>query len=114
MRTLTFVIAQIDPLVGDVAGNTMKVIHAAHEARDRFKADLVIFPELTLTGYPPEDLLLRPGLLKRVNKALDILKKHLRGVAILVGHPDGEVKKELYNAASLIRDGECVATYYKQ
>lgn len=113
MQDLTLVMGQINPVVGDVAGNVMKIITAAHQARDDLDADLVIFPELTLTGYPPEDLLLRPGLLKRVNKALQTLQKHIEGVAIIVGHPDGEVRKELYNAASLIDGGRMAATYFK-
>lgn len=70
---LQVVLAQIDPIVGDVAGNTRKVIAATQQAKQQFSAELVIFPELCLTGYPPEDLLLRPGLIKRVNKALQTL-----------------------------------------
>lgn len=114
MQPLTLVMGQINPVVGDVAGNVMKIITTAHKARDEFGADMVIYPELTLTGYPPEDLLLRPGLLKRVNKALQTLKKHIHGVAIVIGHPDGEVRKELYNAASIIDNGEITGTYFKQ
>lgn len=114
MQPLTLVMGQINPVVGDVAGNVMKIITSAHRARDEFGADMVIYPELTLTGYPPEDLLLRPGLLKRVNKALQTLKKHIQGVAVVVGHPDGEVRKELYNAASIIDNGDIVGTYFKQ
>lgn len=105
---------QINPIVGDVAGNVKKIIQAAKQAKNEFDADLIVFPELTLTGYPPEDLLLRPGLIKRVNKGLKKLKKKINSIAVLVGHPAGEVSEELYNAASLIADGECLATYYKQ
>lgn len=105
---------QINPIVGDVSGNVKKIIKAAEQAKDEFNADLIVFPELTLTGYPPEDLLLRPGLIKRVNKGLKKLKKKITSVAVLVGHPSGAVGKELYNAASLIADGQCLATYYKQ
>ncbi|PHS69709.1 MAG: NAD+ synthase [Methylophaga sp.] len=108
------VMGQINPIVGDVRGNVKKIINAANQARDEFNADLVVFPELTLTGYPPEDLLLRAGLIKRVNKGLRKLKNKINGVGILVGHPEGVVGEELYNAASLIADGECIATYYKQ
>jgi NAD+ synthase (glutamine-hydrolysing) len=113
MQDLTLVMGQINPVVGDVAGNVLKIITSAHQARDEFAADLVVFPELTLTGYPPEDLLLRPGLIKRVDKALETLKKNIQGVAIIIGHPDGAVRTELYNAASLIYDGAVVATYFK-
>lgn len=108
------VIGQINPVVGDVSGNVKKVIKAAKEARDIHNADLIVFPELTLTGYPPEDLLLRPGLQKRVEKGLRKLKKKIKDVAVLVGHPSGIVREEHYNAASLIANGECLATYYKQ
>lgn len=108
------VMGQINPDVGDVAGNVKKIIKAAKQARDELNADLIVFPELTLTGYPPEDLLLRAGLLNRVNKGLQKLKSKISGIAVLVGHPEGTVGADLYNAASLIADGECIATYYKQ
>ena len=107
------VMGQINPVVGDVAGNVKKIIAAAHQARDELNADLVVFPELTLTGYPPEDLLLRPGLIKRVEKGLVSLKAALKDIAVLVGHPSGVVRDDLYNAASLIADGQCLATYFK-
>ncbi|MDQ7073131.1 MAG: nitrilase-related carbon-nitrogen hydrolase, partial [Gammaproteobacteria bacterium] len=108
------VMGQINPVVGDVAGNVKKIVKAAEQAKADFNADLVVFPELTLTGYPPEDLLLRPGLIKRVNKGLKTLKKKIKTVAVLVGYPSGTVGSELYNTASLIADGHCLATYYKQ
>jgi len=107
------VMGQINPVVGDIAGNVKKIITAANTARDELMADLVVFPELTLTGYPPEDLLLRPGLMTRVNQGLHNLKNQIEGVGILIGHPDGVVRKDLYNAASLIADGQCLATYFK-
>lgn len=113
-QTLNVVLAQINPVVGDVSGNTAKIIHAANAARDQQQAQLVVFPELCLTGYPPEDLLLRPGLLKRVNKALETLQQKITGIHIVVGHPLGEVGKELYNAASVIADGQIVCQYFKQ
>lgn len=106
--------AQINPLVGDVFGNVKKIILAAHAARDVHLADLVIFPELVLTGYPPEDLLLRPGLQKRVDKALHALKQQIKGVMIVVGHPAGKIGHDLYNAASVLMEGQCQLTYYKQ
>ncbi len=113
-QTLTVVLAQINPVVGDVAGNTAKILQAANTARDQLKAELVVFPELCLTGYPPEDLLLRPGLQKRVDKALTTLKNKISGICIVIGHPLGEVGKELYNAASVIADGQILCQYFKQ
>jgi predicted amidohydrolase len=62
--------AQLDFLVGDIARNAERIIAAAAEARDRLHADLIVFPELTLTGYPPEDLLLRPAFIAQVEPAL--------------------------------------------
>lgn len=111
---LQVVLAQIDPIVGDVAGNTWKVLAATQQAKQDYVADLVVFPELCLTGYPPEDLLLRPGLLKRVNKALTTLCQHIEDISIIVGHPVGEVGKELFNAASVIQNHKITAQYLKQ
>ena len=112
-KTICLVMGQINPLVGDVAGNVEKIIQAAEQAKAKFKADLIVFPELTLTGYPPEDLLLRPELLRRVEAGLTKLKQTIRDIAVVVGHPSGQAD-ELYNAASVIIDGECRASYYKQ
>ncbi|MCL5974425.1 MAG: NAD+ synthase [Gammaproteobacteria bacterium] len=110
---LQVVLAQIDPFVGDVAGNTRKVIVATEQARKLYAADLVVFPELCLTGYPPEDLLLRPGLIKRVNKSLQTLCQQVDDITIIVGHPLGEVGKELFNAASVISKHQITAQYLK-
>lgn len=106
-------LAQIDPIVGDVAGNARQILHAVKAARQQ-NIQLILFPELALTGYPPEDLLLRPGLLKRVDKALLLLKKHISGVTAVVGHPAGQPGEELFNAASVIADGEIQHCYFKQ
>ncbi|MAX53369.1 MAG: NAD+ synthase [Methylophaga sp.] len=114
MQTLTLVMGQINPVVGDVAGNVNRIIESANQAKQQHNADLVVFPELTLSGYPPEDLLLRPGLLKRVRKALSTLASKLDNIAVLVGHPAGDVESGLYNSASLIDDGKVVCTYHKQ
>ena len=108
------VMGQINTIVGDVSGNVKKVIDAAEHARDVLNADLVVFPELTLTGYPPEDLLHRPDFIKRVESGLEKLKQDLHGIAILIGHPSGKVRADLYNAASVILDGQCLVTYFKK
>ena len=105
---------QINTIVGDVIGNVKKVIDAAEHARDELNADLVVFPELTLTGYPPEDLLHRPDFIKRVELGLEKLKKDLYGITIVIGHPSGQVREDLYNAASVILDDQCLITYFKQ
>lgn len=109
---LNIAIAQLNFKVGDVASNVSKVIVAAEQARDELQADLVLFPELTLTGYPPEDLLLRPGLQHRVLDGLDRLLD-VAGIAMLVGYPEVTDVGQ-FNSAGLIHEGEIKAVYRKQ
>ncbi len=111
-RTLRIAMAQLDLLVGDIDGNADKVIAAAARARDEFEADAIVFPELTLSGYPPEDLLLRPGFNRRVAAALARVAERVRGIDVILGYPQ-QSDGGLYNAASLLRDGAVVATYHK-
>jgi NAD+ synthase (glutamine-hydrolysing) len=105
-------IAQLNLLVGDVQGNAERVIVAAHQAMAE-DADLVVFPELTLTGYPPEDLLLRPELGERVESALARVCAETRGITSVLGYPRA-VAGGLFNMAGVIRDGSVVAEYAKQ
>ena len=100
--------AQIDLLVGDISANSERVIESARRARDELDADLVVFPELTLTGYPPEDLLLRPGLQLLVDAALDRIRAQISGIHVLVGHPE-QTSAGRFNTASLIFEGEILA-----
>ncbi len=109
--TLRIALAQVDFLVGDVPGNVDKVLAFAERAREA-EADLVVFPELALTGYPPEDLLLHEGLIRNVEKGLALLAERLVGIDVVVGHPERRGGR-LYNAASWFRAGERIATYYK-
>lgn len=106
-------IAQIDPCVGDMDGNTELVLEYIDRARDTAGADTIIFPELVLTGYPPEDLLLRPHFHVQVEQALRRLLRATQGIDVILGYPlaAGEF---LYNACSLIRDGKIVTTYHKR
>ena len=110
---LRLVMAQIDLLVGKISANTELVIESAHRARDEFGADLIVFPELTLTGYPPEDLLLRSGFQELVDAALARIRTQLTGIHVLVGHPE-QTADGRYNAASLIYNGEVVARCHKR
>ena len=110
---LRIVLAQANLLVGDVPGNARKIAAQAAQARDALQADLVVFPELALTGYPPEDLLLRPEFIRHAEAELARLARGISGVDVLVGHPRQSGGK-LYNAASLLRDGAVAATYHKQ
>jgi NAD+ synthase (glutamine-hydrolysing) len=104
-------IAQINCTVGDLDGNIRKILDYTHQAKNA-GARLVITPELALSGYPPEDLLLRNGFRLACQKALADLTKEISGVMLLVGHPHLEDNK-LYNAASVISDGKIIATYHK-
>jgi NAD+ synthase (glutamine-hydrolysing) len=110
---LRVLVAQLNLLVGDVAGNLDKVITAARDARDRYDADLAVFPELTLTGYPPEDLLLRPEFIERTEKALARLATEVPGIGLILGYPKAVVGG-LFNVAGLVVDGRVSAEYAKQ
>lgn len=111
--SLRIALAQINLFVGDVAGNTQRVIDVAADARDRLKADLVLFPELSLCGYPPEDLLFHKGLRRQVSAALERVRAETHGVAVMVGYPE-YTQDAIYNAAALVRDGATLANYRKQ
>lgn len=111
--SLRIVMAQINPLVGDIEGNAELIISAAQAARDRHQAHAILFPELTLTGYPPEDLLLRAGLYRRCQQALTKIVAAVDGITLVVGAPTEEAGS-YFNSALVMRDGETIATYHKQ
>ncbi|MEE8429435.1 MAG: NAD+ synthase [Gammaproteobacteria bacterium] len=111
--SLRIVMAQLNLLVGDVAGNTRRVIACCHRARDKMDAQAIVFPELTLTAYPPEDLLLRPVLYTRVLAGLERIRKAVTGIHVIVGHPY-QTKDGLFNAVTVLRDGEILGRYSKQ
>jgi len=111
-HTVRVALAQVDLAVGDVAGNTQKIIEYAIRARDDLTADLVVFPELSVCGYPPEDLLFHVGLRYKVENAIAEIRATVSGIAVLLGHPeysDGHI----YNACSVYSDGEILAHYRK-
>jgi len=110
--TLRIALAQIDLLVGDIDGNVRRVVETAAVVRDTHRADVVVFPELTLTGYPPEDLLLRPEFDQRVEQGVQQLCAAVTGVHVVVGYPR-IVDGKRYNAAGVIGDGRVVAEYFK-
>jgi NAD+ synthase (glutamine-hydrolysing) len=109
---LRIALAQLDFLVGDIQGNAMRMVSAAEAARDRHGADCIVFPELALTGYPPEDLLMRPALSQRVERAITYLCDKT-GIDVIVGYPRPHGGL-MYNAAALLRNGAVAATYHKQ
>jgi NAD+ synthase (glutamine-hydrolysing) len=111
--TLKIALAQVDTLVGDVEGNAARIRDWALKARDELGADLVLFPELAITGYPPEDLLLRASLHVRTQRALHALAPQVRGIDVILGAPMGD-ERGLHNSAVLLRDGRVAARYDKQ
>lgn len=105
-------IAQINCIVGDLAGNAKKIINQANLAKER-GATLLVTPELSLCGYSPEDLLLRPDFLLACEDALLTLAKQLPEITVVVGHPH-QLGEQCFNAASVLEDGQILATYHKQ
>lgn len=128
MRVFRIAMVQMNPTVGDIDGNVRRIVGWINEAK-KARPDLVVFPELAVTGYPPEDLLLKPRFLERNRKGLEEVVARSRGVALVVGHvgqrPVSEYKPkepmalpagryQLYNSAAVISDRRLVATYSKQ
>lgn len=114
MTTLNIVMAQINTLVGDFAGNTLKIIEAVKRSEADYLRPIVVFPELTLCGYPPEDLLLRESVELRVKQSLQRICEEITTDAyVIIGYPR-KIKGELYNAAGVIHKGQIVAEYFKQ
>lgn len=109
--TVKIAIAQINCTVGDLSGNTAKILEYCQQARDA-GAVLVVTPELALCGYPPEDLLLRDGFYNDCAAALSRLASRVHGVTLVVGHPH-RFGGQRYNAASVVQDGRVIETYHK-
>ena len=105
-------LAQLDLVVGDVAGNTARILEYSDRARDELRADLVVFPELSICGYPPEDLLFHSGLRKRVAVSLEAIRSGVKDIAIVVGFPEYE-DGTIYNACAAYRNGKKLAHYRK-
>ncbi len=104
-------IAQLDCVVGDLAGNAARILGAVTEAK-RGGADLVITPELSLCGYPPEDLVLRPAFLEACADELSRLAAEVSGTTVLIGYPEAADGKR-HNAVAVVRDGRIAAIYRK-
>lgn len=128
MRKLRVALAQINPTVGDLAGNMRRIKSWITRAR-KAGADLVAFPELAVTGYPPEDLLLKPRFIKENRQVVTELARDCSGIVAVVGYVEQGAalrhpivassvicadQHELYNAAAILADRRCVATYCKQ
>jgi NAD+ synthase (glutamine-hydrolysing) len=104
-------LAQINSVVGDIDGNAARVIDWLEGARAE-QADLVLFPELVVTGYPAEDLLLRPGFVRAARTAVEEIARSTRGITALVGAP--HLDADLYNACFVLAHGEVRAVYRKR
>ena len=109
---LKIALAQDDFLVGHITGNRDLILARMVTARDELGADLLVFPELALTGYPPEDLVLRPGFMKRSEQALAEIASQVSGIDLIVGHPRADGDKR-FNSLSWLRDGRVIGTYDK-
>jgi NAD+ synthase (glutamine-hydrolysing) len=110
-RVVRIALAQMNPTVGDLPGNAKRVIEFIDQAREQ-GADLVAFPELVLTGYPPEDLLLRPDFLDQNQAALEEVTRATGGITAVVGF--AQRAGDVYNAAAIAHDGEVVGVYQKR
>jgi len=110
-RVIRVALCQLDLVVGDIRGNIDKTRESLAQVRDQ-GADLAVFPELTVTGYPPEDLLLKPHFAERAEAALSDLAADVRDIAAVVGYP--ELKDDLFNTAAVISGGAIAARYRKR
>jgi len=110
MKNVRIALAQINPVVGDMEGNTEKIIHYVRRAEE-VSADVVAFPELAVSGYPPEDLLLKPQFIKDNLEALRKIKEEVWGITAIVGFVDR--KNDIYNAAAVLHNKTLADTYHK-
>jgi len=109
---LKIALAQINLLVGGINANKTKIIETAEHARDHKGTDVIVFPELSVTGYPPEDLLLRPDFIKQANQAVVEIAQAVHGIDIILGYPE-QFDNDLYNSAAVLRNGQILTHYRK-
>ena len=110
MHTIRIGMAQINPTVGDLSGNTRKIVQFIDEARS-LGVDLLTFPELAITGYPPEDLLLKPHFIKQNQESLEEIIRHSSDIAVVVGFVDSD--GDTYNAAAVVYGNKLAGIYHK-
>ena len=104
-------LAQLNFSVAAVSANAGKIIDAAAQAKQQ-RADIIVFPELCVTGYPPEDLLFRADFLQQTEQAVQEIARQTQGIDVVIGYPK-QVDKRLYNTAAVLRDGKILVEYYK-
>ena len=111
-KKITIALAQIDLIVGDITGNTTRILDCCEQVRVESQADLIVFPELSISGYPPEDLLFHSGLKRRVAEAIELIRKQVSGIAVLIGFPEysGNV---IYNSCVVFENTEEIIRYRK-
>jgi NAD+ synthase (glutamine-hydrolysing) len=112
-KGLRITAAQINTIVGAIIDNTQKIIAKAIYARDKQKADVVVFPEMVLTGYPPEDLLLRQKLYQKTQTALQQIQSTVKNIYIVLGLPTKE-NHHYFNTAVILYNGKILTHYHKQ
>ena len=112
-KRICVALAQVNLVVGDVLGNTQKILDHAHEARDTYQADVIAFPELSITAYPPEDLLLHNGMRVYVAESIERLKSEVEGIGVIVGYPE-YYGQTIFNSVALIGEGQVLANYRKR
>ncbi len=110
-ETLTVLMAQINPKVGAIEANAKKIMHMIQEQQNHH--DVIVFPELALCGYPPEDLLFQDDFNARIEDALTHIKKITQNTTVILGHPRQKQRKR-YNSASIFQNSQCIVTYDKQ
>lgn len=113
MKKLRLVLAQLNFLVGDIEGNAAKMVDAIRKASYEYQADIILFPELALVGYPPEDLLLRPDLYQRCDRALQAIQQQVGDITVIMGIPMHSTSG-IYNSAVVIQNNNIIAQYHKQ
>src|SRR5712675_1772967 len=111
-QSLRIALAQLDLLVGDVHGNAARVVNTARQARADLGADLVLFPELSLSGYPPEDLLFHRGFRRQIESGLAKVREEVQDISVMIGIPE-YAGAAIYNSAALISGGMVAAIYRK-
>ena len=112
VRKLRCAMAQLNLVVGDVEGNTSRIVAAANRARQELSADVVMVPELAVSGYPPEDLLFHSGMRSQVARSIGRLKAEVRGITLIAGYPEYE-GDQIFNSALVVRDGAVLANHRK-
>jgi len=111
-KKITIALAQIDLIVGDITGNTTRILDCCEQVRVESQADLIVFPELSISGYPPEDLLFHSGLKRRVAEAIELIRKQVSGIAVLIGFPEYS-GNFIYNSCVVFENSEEIIRYRK-